>query len=218
MMNHQARTLARATGLTALLWAGLCAAQLNELENPGRVSAVQERLYRMHHELDLGVGVLPLDAYYKGLTLQLGYSYHFSDSFSWQVGRGAWSYPLNTGLREQLERDFGVQPTVFEQVEWMVGSDLVWSPVYGKLAVLNQRVLHFGGHLSVGGTVMKMNVGFRPAVNLGVGARLYSSKWLSFRFDVTDNVMLGRSGASGLRVLHVPTLQLSTAFNFSAAE
>lgn len=187
-------------------------AQYEQLENPGSVSAVQERTFRMNHELDLGIGVLPLDAFYKGVGGQVSYTYHFTDSFAWQVGRGTYSYDLDTGLRTQLERDYGVSPTVFEQVEWMAGSDLVWSPFYGKLAVANQSVLHFSGFLSLGGSVLKMNVGFRPAVAIGAGARVFSTRWLSFRLDAMDNVVITD------HPFHVPTLFLSTAFNIGATE
>ncbi len=214
MKRHTHPPLLRALALGALLASGAASAQLRELENPGRVSAVQERLYRMNHEIGLGLTVLPLDSFYKGVAGQVGYTWHFNDHFAWQVGRASLNYNIDTGLREQLERDFAVQPTAFEEVEWMAGSDLVWSPLYGKVAVMNSKVLHFGGHLLLGGTVMKMNLGqsYRPAINIGLGARLFSTQWLSFRFDVTDNVVLGR------RLMHVPTFQLSTSFNFGATE
>ena len=50
-----------------LLSSSVAFAQTEDLENPGTVSAVQDRAYRLQHELDLSVGVLPLDAFYKGL-------------------------------------------------------------------------------------------------------------------------------------------------------
>lgn len=183
-----------------------------ELENPGTIRAVEDREYRMNHELTLGVGVLPLDAFYKGVTLNVAYTYHFTDTFAWQVGRGSYSYNLNTGLRSQLERDFNVLPTQFEEVQWLVGSDLVWSPVYGKTAILNRKVAWFEGFLVGGGSVVKLTTGFRPAINVGVGARLFTSKWVSFRFDATNNFVITD------RLLNVPTLQLSAALNFGATE
>ncbi|MBJ6761105.1 outer membrane beta-barrel domain-containing protein [Corallococcus sp. H22C18031201] len=198
---------------------GFARAQAEALENPGTVSAVQDRLYRMHHELTLGVGVLPADAFYKGFVGALGYTYHFSDTFAWQVGRGMYSYNVQTGLRRQLERDFDVAPTAtaFEdQVQWMVGSDLVWSPLYGKTSILNSSVVHFEAFLLGGGTVVKVHRsdGFRPAINLGVGLRMFSGKTVSFRLDVTNNVVF--AGTS--RIINVPTVQLGTAFNFGATE
>jgi outer membrane beta-barrel protein len=205
--------------LSSLLLPGMARAQAEALENPGTVSAVQERLYRMNHELSLGVGVLPADAFYKGLLGSVGYTYHFTDSFAWQVGRGSYSYNLKTSLREQLERDFDASPTSSafeEQVQWMVGSDLMWSPIYGKMAVSNRKVVHFSAYLLGGGTVMKLQRadGFRPAINLGLGVRVFSSQNLSFRFDVTNNAVF----VGATRIIQVPTLQLSTAFNFGATE
>jgi outer membrane beta-barrel protein len=198
---------------------GLARAQAEALENPGTVSAVQERLYRMNHELTLGVGVLPADAFYKGLLGSVGYTYHFTDSFAWQVGRGGYSYNLKTGLRTQLERDFGTSPnhTAFEEeVQWMVGSDLVWSPLYGKVAVNNRSVVHFSGFLVGGASVLKLQRadGFRPALNLGLGVRVFTSRNVSFRFDVTNNTVF----VGATRIIQVPTLQLSTALNFGATE
>ncbi|RKH49117.1 outer membrane beta-barrel domain-containing protein [Corallococcus sp. AB049A] len=198
---------------------GLARAQAEELENPGTVSAVQDRLFRMQHELSLGVGVLPADAYYKGLIGTVGYAYHFSDTLAWQVARGTYSYNVQTSLRRQLERDFDASPVsaAFQnQVQWMVGSDLMWSPLYGKTSLLNTNVIHFEVFLLAGGTVVKVDRsdGFRPAVNLGLGVRVFSSKNVSFRLDVTNNTVF--MGASD--ITNVPTLQIGTAFNFGATE
>jgi hypothetical protein len=76
----------RACLAVLLLVSSAALAQADELENPGVIAAVQERAFRMQHELHLGVGVLPLDAFYKGLYAQVGYTFHFTDAFAWQVG------------------------------------------------------------------------------------------------------------------------------------
>jgi outer membrane beta-barrel protein len=202
-------------------------AQIEELENPGTVTAVQDRLYRMSHELTLGVGMLPLDAFYKGVIGQVAYTFHFNDHFAWQVGRGTYSYNLNTGLRSQLERDFGVQPTAFDEVNWMVGSDLVWSPLYGKVAVLNQAIQHFEFFLIGGLSVLKLSLAqgntggspafqalgsFRPGLNLGFGLRLFTNRSISFRIDVTNNVVISQ------QIFNVATVQLGASLNFGATE
>ncbi len=198
--------------LTLWMFPSLALAQTEELENPGTVSAVQDRQYRMNHELSFGVGVLPIDAFYKGLLAQLGYTYHFSDRFAWQVGRGAYSYDVDTGLKAQLQRDFGVLPTAFDQVQWMVGSDLIWSPFYGKSSFLNHSVGHFEVYLIAGGSVIKLSSAFRPAANLGAGARLFTGQHTSFRLDITDNVVIVS------HPFNVPTIQLSVALNFGSIE
>ena len=45
---------------------------------------------------------LPVDAFYKSFYVQVSYTFHFSYTFALQVARGAYSYNVNTGLRDQL--------------------------------------------------------------------------------------------------------------------
>ena len=216
-----ARTLVKKTCLLAVcLLPAMALAQSDVLENPGTVSAVQDRTFRMSHELTLSVGVLPLDAFYKGVTAQVGYTYHFTDSFAWTIGRGLYSYNLNTGLKNQLEKQFGVLPTAFPEVQYMLGSDLVWSPIYGKGAWLNATVTHFEAFGVLGLSVLNLVNGvsgasfnFSPAVNVGLGARIFSGKHVSYRLDFTDNIVISKD-----RIFNVPTIQLSAAFNFGSNE
>lgn len=192
-------------------------AQTEDLESPGTVSAVQDRAYRLQHELDLSVGVLPLDAFYKGLYAQVSYTAHFSDSFAWQVGRAAYSYAAKTGLREQLERDFAVLPTAFEEVQFFFGTDLIWKPFYGKFSVLNKSVVHAEVFLLLGATLFKFTNAFRPGVNFGGGIRIFLSRNVSFRLDVTDNVVIPIGGGS-TTFSNVMTMTLSLGINFGATE
>ncbi len=202
-------------GVGALLvLAPLCAhAQLEELENPGSVAAVQDREYKMGHELNLSIGSIPLDAFYKGFYGQLSYTYHFSDIFAWQVGRGAYSYNISTGLDTQLEKDWGVKPTALEQAQYWIGSDVIFKPFFGKTAVLNKTVLFFETNLIVGLSIFKFTVsGFAPGANLGAGVRLYQNHYVSWRLDFTDNIVIFTTK----KPLNVPTITLSLALNFGA--
>lgn len=212
--NREGDDVKATTLLLCLALPATALAQIDELENPGSVSAIQERAYRMNHELTLGIGTLPLDAFYKGVYAQVSYVFHFTDSFAWQVGRGGYSYNLKTGLREQLEKDFGVIPTVFEEAQYFVGSDLMWKPFYGKAAVLNSRVIYFETHLIGGATVFKFTNGFKPALNLGLGFRIFQNKVISYRLDVTDNIVFSVSQ----KPFNVMAIQLMLALNFGATE
>jgi outer membrane beta-barrel protein len=84
------------------------------------------------------------------------------------------------------------------------------------MAVLNNKVLHFEAFLLGGGSVVKINRadGFRPAANVGLGMRLFKGDTVSFRLDVTNNVVF-----TGTRnINNVLSVQLGTAFNFGATE
>ncbi len=207
----------RSLALLCLVIAAPALAQIEELENPGTVSAIQQRAYRMQHELNLSVGVLPLDAFYKGLYAQVGYTAHFTDHFAWQIGRAAYSYPVKTGLREQLERDFGVLPTAFDEVQFFFGSDLIWKPFYGKFSVLNSWVLHAEAFLMLGASLFKFTNVWRPGVNVGGGGRIFLNQYVSLRLDITNNVVIPVGGGS-VALTNVMCVTLGLGINFGATE
>lgn len=197
----------------ALLGATAAAAQVDELENPGTVSAVQDRAFRMEHELALSFGLLPLDAFTKSIYGQVAYAYHFNDWFAWQVGRFGYAYNISTGLREQLERDFGVLPTAFDQVQYFIGSDLMFTPFYVKGALVNRFVLHGEFYFVLGAAVFKYTNAFRPGVNFGGGFRLFFTQWVSARLDLTNTVVV-----VPLPPTNVLSLNVWLAINFGASE
>jgi outer membrane beta-barrel protein len=202
----------------------LAAQAQEELENPGVVLAVQDRTYRMSGELMLAIGVLPLDAFTKGLSGEITYTYHFNDSVAWQIGRFLYSYNIATGLQNQLVQDFGVNPTAFPQTNWIAGSDVMWTPIYGKFAWLNNSVAHFEIYGLLGVSVANQKVSsevnagttstsFLPGLDFGIGWRFYLSKSVSLRFEVTDNLLFGSGGIQNIMVV-----QLGVCFNFGSTE
>lgn len=207
----------RALILSCVLVPAIASAQIEELENPGSVSAIQKRPFTMRHELDISVGVLPLDAFYVGLYAQVGYTAHFSDNFAWTIGRFAYSYAARTGLRERLERDFGVLPTAFEEVQYFFGSDIIWTPFHGKLAVTNGFVVHGEVFFILGATLFRFTNTFRPGINVGGGGRIVLTDNVSIRLDVTDNVVIPVGGGA-TTFSNVMTTTLSLAINFGAPE
>jgi outer membrane beta-barrel protein len=208
------RRYLRVLAVTALGFSGTALAQIQELENPGVISAIQDRPYRMQHELDLWVGVLPLDAMYIGVYAQLSYVYHFSERFAWQVGRGAAGLAARTPLKGDLERLYGVQPTANDEVQFFVGSDVLWKPFYGKLALLNRSVIHGEVHLLLGATLFRFsNSGFRPGVTLGGGGRVFVSRNVSFRLDMTHTVVIPTGGGT-TSFTNVMNVNLALAINF----
>ena len=138
--------------------------QAELLEPPtSSVYALQDRAYRLQNEFTVLVGVLPSDPYTKGIYAQGGYAFHFNDYFGIQA-RGAYSIPLSSKLREQLERDFTVLPTLFPHVLFFVGGDLIFRPLYGKLSFLNRFVIHGEIHLLGGGSAFGYTDGVTPSL------------------------------------------------------
>jgi outer membrane beta-barrel protein len=179
-------------------------------ESPARVSVVQKRQYTMRHEIQVSGGFLPLDAFYKGVSVNAGYTYHFNDHFAWRVARFAYEKNFDTGLKRQLEQQFGVLTTDFPEVQWIAGSDLFWNAFYGKTAFMNLFVLHIALFLELGADAVKTQTDVLPAVNFGGGLRFFVTEWLSVKAEASNHFVVGKKS------FNVVDLQLALAVNLGS--
>jgi outer membrane beta-barrel protein len=178
-----------------------------EVENVGRLAAVQPRPYHMAHELEFSLVYLPFDAFYQGLGPEVSYSFHISDRIAWEVVRGYYSFDFQTNLRARLETNFPtvLEPTATEEIQYSLSSSLIWSPAYGKFALFNRSVTQGEGFLLLGGTLARLTNSFKPGPSLGGGLRFFISQLVSARFDLRYSALID---LQGLRLTHVIALSL----------
>src|SRR5690349_4534162 len=117
--------------LIAVILAVAAPAAAEEYEEGGKLYAVQGRRYVDGNEFTLALGVAPMDAFYKGVTGTFAYTYHFDDLWGWEIVSGTYSLNVNTDLRKKLQTEWGVEPTDFAQLTWLVDSNAVFKPFYG---------------------------------------------------------------------------------------
>jgi outer membrane beta-barrel protein len=154
--------------------------------------AVQNRQFTMAHEFSAWIGTLPLDAFEKGLTFTGAYTLHFNDIIAWEVGQFTYSYGIDAELKEELENSVSLKPTPFEVVKWFATTNLVFKPVYGKLAVLNRSTIFSELFIVLGGGYGKLTITERAVIDVGIGMRIYAGKYVSFRLDVRDYMFVNR--------------------------
>ena len=165
-------------------------AETEESEKGLSALAVQNREHTMIHEIGAAVGILPIDAFTKGLTVTGAYTVHFTDLIAWEIGQFTYSYGIDTDLKDELRTALAVEPTPFEVVKFFVTSNLLFKPLYGKLAVLN-RMLIFGEiFFSAGGGWGRLSITDRGIADFGAGLRMYAGKYVSFRLDVRDYIFI----------------------------
>jgi outer membrane beta-barrel protein len=180
-------------------------------EEQAATYAVQNREFSLGHEFQAAVGVLPMNAFTKGVTFGGGYTYHFSDLWAWEAMNFEYVENVDTSLQDQLLQNFQVQPTQIEKIDYFGSTNLVVKPLYGKFAWLNRSVAHaelFG----VFGPSMAKYANpstFRPGFDYGGGIRVHLGSHTSLRVDVRDYVFF--KGFSPKQELHVA---LSAALSF----
>ena len=189
-------------------------------------AAIQNRLFSMNHEVDLSVGSLPADPYYKGYTLGLGYTWHFHDAFAWEILRAAYSANVNTHLKEEVLRvtgGSGQDAAGFSEISVMGSTRVVFKPLYGKQSILNSATLHLEAFLSLGADVLYVEgVPGRRGIprdrvlfgfDFGGGVRVFANHLLSLRVDVNEVIFFPPTG-----VRQSLQLRLGLAFNIDPEE
>jgi outer membrane beta-barrel protein len=183
-------TLLAVAALTSVALPRIARAQLEFDNEAPRVFSIQERPYRLGHEFTLGLGVLPLDAFYVGVTTSASYTYHFSDFWAWEIAGGSYALNFSTGLEKDLFEQHGVVPTARDVAQMKISalatSSMVIKPLFGKLAVFNDDIIYSETFFVAGIGPARKGQFWRPMVDLGVGLRFWTSGVLSWRLDIRD--------------------------------
>ncbi len=144
---------------------------------------VQNRKFNPDHEFTAFVGLLPLDAFTKGLTVGGAYTLHFTELVAWEVAQFNYSFHFDTDLKADLQA-FDVGPTPFEVLDYYASSNLIFKPVYWKGSLLNSGLIRGELYTVLGGAYGAFTRSNRGGVDVGGGVRLFSSELVSFRFDM----------------------------------
>lgn len=181
-------------GLGAALLAGPSSARAATSPDPGRldgvtIEAVETYLNENHHDLALGVGVLPFNSYYNGFALNGGYTYFFTKNIGWEVVGGSYVYTVKTDLSSELAEDYGVNPKKIERVKFLFSTNGVYSYSYGKVLLADEFIRYFRGQLLLGPGLVSTTERSAAAANVGTrfvfGVKNASSWYLEFRDMMT---------------------------------
>jgi outer membrane beta-barrel protein len=179
----------------------------------GRVYAIQNRAFRMNHEFALSLGFLPLDAFYKMFTIGGHYVVHFDEVWAWEAVHLNYSKYLDvdTGLRGELASRWDASPTDPEanRIDFTLDTNLMFKPMYGKAVVLGDTIAFGETYLVLGVGTAKFETAWYPAINVGLGFRVYLGETISLRLEVREYIHFGEGGAGG-------TLQFALAFAYNA--
>lgn len=156
-----------------------------------RIKAVSRKTFLKagRFELEPGVMVTVNDAFFRSWALSGRVSYHLNDAFSLEVG-GGYVPPFFVQrlepvdlLREGLAL-INADNTVFA----LADVSLSFSPLYGKVALLGDGIIHFDGFLSAGlGATFDNGADLlHPTMNVGVGGRVFLTRWMVVRVDLRD--------------------------------
>lgn len=161
------------------------------------VSVVQKRLFTKdgRSEFSLFTGVIPNDPFLTYVPVGARYNYYFLESIAVEVA-GSYVGPglqVESDLRSFLKNQRNIRANVdlLDIQQWRAGASVVWSPFYGKLALLQRKLSHFDINLAAGFGVL----GTESPPEDGVGNPVSEVKpegiiGAGFRFFLTNNFTL----------------------------
>jgi len=180
-----------------------------------KLTAIQNREYYLDHGIIFRLGVLPMDAFNKGLIAGASYTYYFTDYIGWEVLDFNYSSNSETNLKKDLTENFQVQVQnkgldgVLDYVDYYVTSNLVYTPFYSKNLLFNKSVVHSETSFVFGGGVAKYHAtGFKSLVGIGIIARYFTSRKTSWVFEARDNLYFDKAAGT------TSILSLSIGYSF----
>lgn len=185
--------------------------KLNAYEVP-QVAAVENKLFVPQKDLAVHIGVLPLDAFYKALTLGLSYTTQFQSYLGWEIINANAAFTQDTGLKKDLLENFSAKPQgILEYPQYYLTTNLIYTPIYSKSLLFNKDVVHSETSFVLGGGMVAFNSG-ESAPMFGGGAifRMYKSRKFSYKFDGR----LYYTSAAGKSSNFLLDLSIGLAFEF----
>jgi outer membrane beta-barrel protein len=147
------------------------------------------------------------DAFYTKYLFGGALTFHPTDNFGISL-RGVYGISTISGTAQICTTGTGARigcryPTELElngrapgQIRLVGGLDVQWAPIYGKIALVAERFLHFDLYgIGGGGVVQYMGPPdsgtgsierIAPALNIGAGLRFFVNRWLMVRTELRD--------------------------------
>jgi outer membrane beta-barrel protein len=177
------------TVAVALLWAP-SPGRADVTGQAGELYSIEKREVMGSHELMVSFGTLPTDAFGKGMTLQGSYAYHFSQLIGWEIIGGTWSFNFGTGLKEELKDRFDVQPTEVGELKWILHSNFLFKPLFGKFSLANDKLFNGEMFFVLGYALGGYTAALPSGLDVGVALRMFLGKYFSLRLDIRDYMFL----------------------------
>ena len=177
-----------------------------------RIKSVQRKVFlkRRRFEIYPHLGIDLNDAFYAHIVLGGSVGFHVVDALSFE---GRFGYVLGSVEEEPVRfvrQAAGALPERPPRFELHGELDVVWAPLYGKVSLFGEGILHFDTYLAVGGGVFKTDAGTSPAANFAFGQRYFINDWLVARAEVRNYLFPDtREGETDIQNLLLVNLSVS---------
>jgi len=155
-------------------------------EKRGRRADERDFVKQGRHELTVLGGYYVSDLLDGTYLIGAAYTYHMTEDAGIEASFGY--SQVRSSVASRLEQDRGVTILPKEDRVYLAFTDLVWSPVHGKLRVFADSIVHFDIFGLAGVGIIDNATSFGAAGQFGVGTKIFLSKSWAVRLDVRDQL------------------------------
>ncbi|MBM4304186.1 MAG: outer membrane beta-barrel domain-containing protein [Deltaproteobacteria bacterium] len=170
-------------------------------------AVVRNKYFYKTKKIEIGstAGVMPYDSVVNHYLVGAKATWHFSDHFGWEVADVQFGMPSITADIKGKVTANSLSNVQFSQINLLATSNLIVSPIYGKIRFFGSQVLYFDIYtvLGVGMANTKtiklsnsdpkestVRQGMEPAFDFGLGVKIFTSDALALLIDLRDYVTL----------------------------
>jgi outer membrane beta-barrel protein len=162
---------------------------LSRLSDFKQVSVIQRRFLPRTGRMQAYIGpALTLnDPWFNVMGASLKLGYNFTESLGIEGSYSFMSTDKTMALKE-LKKEHTITTENFVYVKNYYALAFNWTPLYGKMTWLNERIVYYDIYFNVGfGGTEIQNGDVQDTLNLGAGQIFSISKSTAFRWDLTWN-------------------------------
>ncbi len=158
-----------------------------------RIKAVSRKTFLKTGRFELTPSMMMTvnDPFYRTFAVGGRVAWHLNEAFALEIG-GAYVPPFFVQELEPVDlvREKLTLINADNDVVGFADLGVTFSPLYGKVALLGDGIIHFDGFVSagVGATFDNGADLLHPTMNVGIGGRIFLNRWLVIRADVKDYV------------------------------
>jgi outer membrane beta-barrel protein len=151
-----------------------------------RIKSVQRKpfLKRGRWELTPLVCLSLNDAFYQKMGGGASFAFHVADSLGIEL-QAMYVGTIQTDMVGYFQQANSALPRV-SQMRYYVMGNFLWSPLYGKLSLFTDEIVHFDAYLVGGFGMVSTETGEKLATNIGIGLRYYVTSWMVIKLEVRD--------------------------------
>ncbi|NJK89468.1 MAG: outer membrane beta-barrel domain-containing protein [Myxococcales bacterium] len=187
-----------------------------------RIKSVQRKVFLKRERVELA----PLfafslnDPFFLHMFAGGSIGYHLSDAFEIEArGSAVIAKSESDAVRFVRQTTDSLLDDGQPELEYHAELDVLWSPIYGKISLFGEAILHFDTYIAAGAGVFGTDAGTNPAANAGIGQRYFINDWMVLRIEYRNYFFSEeRRGESDLRTPGTFGIMLSfflpTAFEY----